>query len=296
MTIIASSDIRIDLGLTLRRYTAFGEDAANLFDGKFFSKAFHAGDGLFLLSLFETADGIALQVTPETDVRAVHAEAARIAAKILGLDAPLEPFYQFARHHPIFALLVEKYAGARPTLSATPFEMLVTSITAQQINLPFAFTVRSRMIRQYGAQLRLGDALYHAFPLPETLAEAKITDLRDLQFSTRKAEYIIGLAQRIVAGELNLARLEQLEDRQIAAALTQLRGIGRWTVDWYLARYLGRGRAIAAGDLGVRKAVEHYFFDGQKQTEAKIRALAEEWGAFANLAVHYLLLDFYTVD
>ena len=283
----------IDFGLTLRRYMAFGEDAANLFDGQVFHKAFHAEGGVYLLRLSELNSGIGMEIFPATGSPAVGAEAMRIARQILGLDAPLDDFYAFACEHKVLAPLAQKYRGARPTLSATPFEMLVTSITAQQINLQFAFAVRSRMVRRYGASLQVADQAYHAFPQPDLLAKATVAELRELQFSTRKAEYIITLSQAIVGGGLQLSALNDLPDAEIAKELTRLRGIGQWTVDWYLGRYLGRGHAIAAGDLGVRKAIEHYFFDGQKQNEEAIRALAAQWGDFANLAVHYLLMDFY---
>ena len=292
-TVITPPDFLIDFGLTLRRYSAFGEDAANLFDGNAFYKAFHAGESVHLLRISESAHGIELQIEPEPHADAVFAEGRRMARQLLGLDAPLEAFYRFASSQPVLCELVQKHRGARPTLSATPFEMLVTSITAQQINLPFAFAVRSRMVRKYGAAIESAGRTFFAFPTPQALAKVEVIALREMQFSTRKAEYIISLAQAIVSGELNLMQLERMTDAEIAEKLTRLRGIGQWTVDWFLARYLGRGHAIAAGDLGVRKAIEHYFFDGEKQAEATIRAFAAGWGAFTNLAVHYLLLDFY---
>ena len=57
----------IDFGLTLRRYTAFGEDAANLFDGRIFSKGFYVGDSIHLLQLSETDGNIVMQIFPETE-------------------------------------------------------------------------------------------------------------------------------------------------------------------------------------------------------------------------------------
>ncbi|MBT5874951.1 MAG: DNA-3-methyladenine glycosylase 2 family protein, partial [Candidatus Latescibacteria bacterium] len=71
--------------------------------------------------------------------------------------------------------------------------------------------------------------------------------------------------------------------------LTALLGVGRWTADWFLARFLGRGDAIAAGDLAVRKSIERFYFKGEKVSEEQIRAFAARWGDYTNLAVHYLL-------
>jgi len=275
--------------LTLRRFQAYGEDAANYFDGNLFCKVFKWGDKHFLLSLQELDGGIHLNLKPTTKSSQVSQQAEHIARKILGLDFPLEKFYQFAKSDPVLHELTQKFHGLRPTLKANPFESIVTSITAQQINLQFAFTVRSRLVRRYGEKLVINGQTYYAFPTPEKLARVKVSSLRQLQFTEKKSEYTIGLAKAIRSGQLDLETLPQQSDEEIAEKLIALRGIGRWTVDWFLARCLGRGNAFPAGDLGVRKAVQHFYFNGQEKSEDELRKFAQRWGEFANLATHYLL-------
>jgi DNA-3-methyladenine glycosylase II len=90
-------------------------------------------------------------------------------------------------------------------------------------------------------------------------------------------------------GRLDLDSLARRSQEEIAEQLLPLHGIGRWTVDWLLARGLGHGDAIAAGDLGVRKAIQHFYFNGEQKSEQELRAFAQRWGGFTNLAVHYLL-------
>jgi 3-methyladenine DNA glycosylase/8-oxoguanine DNA glycosylase len=69
-----------------------------------------------------------------------------------------------------------------------------------------------------------------------------------------------------------------------------LRGLGRWTADWFLARCCGRGDICPAGDLAVRKAFEHHYARrGRTLTEEAIRRRSRAWGAYQNIAVHYLL-------
>jgi len=275
--------------LTLRRYQAYGEDAANYFDGKNLRKVFKNGNKLFLLSLQEAKGGILLNLAPSTKLPPIWQQAERLARKILGLDFPLEEFYQFAKSDPILHALTQKFHGLRPTLKADPFESIVTSITAQQINLQFAFTVRSRLVRRYGEKLVVDGQTYYAFPTPEKLARVKVSSLRQLQFTEKKSEYTIGLAKAIRSGHLDLEALSQQSDEAIAEKLIALRGIGRWTVDWFLARCLGRGDAFPAGDLGVRKAVQYFYFNGKEKSEDELRKFAKRWGEFTNLATHYLL-------
>ncbi len=280
---------RLNFDLTLRRYQAFGEDAANRFDGEVFRKVFLVDEKLHLLSLFEKEQHAQMSITPPTRSQKVWKEAERIARKVLGLEFPLEEFYAFAQNDAVLRELTARFRGLRPTQSTNLFEMMITSISAQQINLQFAFAVRSRLVRRYGEKLQYNGETYFAFPTPEKLARVRVASLRALQFTEKKSEYIIGLARAICEGKLDLAHLPNLSDEEIAERLLPLHGIGRWTVEWLLARGLGRGNAIAAGDLGVRKAVQQFYFNNAPQSEDTIRAFAQRWGNFTNLAVHYLL-------
>lgn len=286
--IVATGD-HLNSPLTLRRFQAYGDDAANYFDGNLFCKVFKCGDKHFLLSLQELQGSIHLNLKPNTKSPQIWQQAERLARKILGLDFPLKKFYQFAKTDTVLHELMQKFRGFRPTLAPDPFEMMVTSISAQQINLQFAFTVRSRLVRRYGEKLVVDGQTYFAFPTPEKLARVKVSSLRQLQFTEKKAEYIIGLAKAIRDGQLDLETLAQKSDEEIAEKLIALRGIGRWTVDWFLARHLGRGHAFPAGDLGVRKAVQHFYFNGKEKSEDELRKFSQRWGEFANLATHYLL-------
>jgi DNA-3-methyladenine glycosylase II len=114
--------------------------------------------------------------------------------------------------------------------------------------------------------------------------EASEEELFSLGFSRRKAEYVIGLAR----SDLDLAGLALLPDDEVKAELTAVRGLGEWTADWFLARYLGRPRAWPAGDLALRKAVRALYGD------VDVRAAGERFEPFQNLTGHYLLAQFLT--
>ena len=194
-----------------------------------------------------------------------------------------------AKADPALAPLVEPLYGMRPTLSPTPLEMLVGSITAQQVNLSFAFACRARLVRRYGTPVRSGRAEVWAFPDAAALAGARVRELRALKYSTRKAEYIRDLARGVVAGALDLDGLVDAANVDVITRLTALRGLGRWTADWFLARCCGRGDVCPAGDLAVRKAFDHHYGRGRTLSEEAIRRRARAWGPYQNLAVHYLL-------
>jgi DNA-3-methyladenine glycosylase II len=199
-----------------------------------------------------------------------------VRIKLLGLDFDLPPFYEFAQRDPVLARTVEAFEGFRPPLAPDPFEALVSSITAQQVSLHAAFAVRSRFVDRYG---ETGEHAV-AFPTRERVAEATEDELMLVGFSRRKAEYVLGLARAAI----DFAALAELPDDEVKTTLTALRGLGEWSADWFLARYLGRPHAWPAGDLGLRKAVLGFYPD-----VTDVRAAGVRFHPFENLSAHYLL-------
>ncbi len=196
------------------------------------------------------------------------------------------------QHDPRIAELDARFRGLRPVLQAEPFTAIVRSITAQQVNLTWATTTRRRLAEHYGRRYILGSHEVMALE-PERLASARVEDLRALQWTTRKSEYVIGLAQAVVSGALDLEMLWHASDEEVIERLTALRGLGRWTAEWFLARALGRPRVVA-GDLGVRKAVGALYLQGRMPLETEVREHTAHWGGAAGvaqqLALHTLVL------
>jgi DNA-3-methyladenine glycosylase II len=282
----------LDVDLTLARYRLWGTDPAHVYQqGAFYRVARATGGGVpFKLTAAGPAHRPAVTVrveAPDTPARraAVRAEVRRL----LGLDADLGGFYARAAEDPVLAPLVEPLFGLRPSITPDPFEMLVGAIAAQQVNLPFAFATRARLVRRFGRPRALDGVTVYAFPSPEAVAGAEVATLRAMQFSTRKAEYLIGLARAVADGALDFGALAEAPDDEVIARLTAIRGLGRWTAEWFLARGLGRPDVCPAGDLGVRRAVEALCFRGRPCDPARVRRRALAWRPYRSLAVHYLL-------
>jgi DNA-3-methyladenine glycosylase II len=283
----------LNLALTLQRYRLFGDDAAHAYVDGVYHRVIAIDGELWVYSLREggTAHEPAIRVQilgRRTQARHLAAVEAEIRHS-LSLAIELEPFYHWAADDPVLAELIARCYGMRPPCSPTLFEALVTSISAQQVNLAFATLTRSRLIKRFGQAISLDGRPFYAFPTPASLAEASLQELRDMQFSWRKAEFIVNLARLVALGELRLEEFPRLTNEAVIERIMQVKGLGRWTADWLLARGLGRGDVVAAGDLGVRKAVGKFYFNGQTPSIEEVRAYAARWGAFQNLTVHYLL-------
>jgi DNA-3-methyladenine glycosylase II len=291
MKIVLAPDGPLDVRGTLARYHLWGEDPANRIGDDVFRRVLrHRGHLVpYEVRWSGPVDDARVMIrTPGADP-AVGAGVVAEVRRLLGLDLDLAGFYRMAKGDPALATLIEPLYGLRPTLSPTPFEMLVGSITAQQVNLSFAFACRARLVRRFGTPVPVGRETVWAFPEPARLAGARVRALRALKYSTRKAEYIRDLARAVGSGALDLDALGDADSAVVIERLTALRGLGRWTADWFLARCLGRGDVCPAGDLAVRKAFVHYYGRGRALSEDTIRRRARAWGEHQNLAVHYIL-------
>lgn len=292
MNLTLACDGPLDVPATLARYQIWGEDPANRVDGDVFRRVLRVGDALLPYEVRWTGpvDDVRLRVdVPGARGPGVAAAVAAEVRRVFGFDFDLPGFYRMAKADPALAPLVAPLYGMRPTLAPTPLEMLVGSITAQQVNLSFAFACRARLVRRYGTPVPAGGGQVWAFPDAPALARASVRTLRALKYSTRKGEYIRDLAREVVAGRLDLDGLGACANADVITRLTALRGLGRWTADWFLARCCGRGDVCPAGDLAVRKAFDHYYGRGRTLSEPAIRRRARAWGPYQNLAVHYLL-------
>ena len=257
-----------DFELSTARFRASGLDRATVWE----DGALYRAVGGREIRIAEAAGGVEVEPRDE-DVE-------RVVRKVVGFEFDLVGFSAWAAGEERLAPFVVRFAGYRPTLAPDPFEMLVGAITAQQVSLFSALAIRNRLVE------RLGECVGRvwAFPTRERVAAASEEELCSLGFSRRKAEYVIGLAR----SDVDLESLALLSDEEVQARLTALRGLGEWTADWFLARYLGRPRAWPAGDLALRKAVRALYGD------ADVRAIGARFDPFQNLTAHYLLAQFLT--
>jgi DNA-3-methyladenine glycosylase II len=253
-----------DFELSTLRFRSYGPDLANLW---------HEGG---LHRAVEGRDVRTVAAPGGVDVEPLDAETEPVVRRFLGLDFDLAAFRAWAAEDRVLAGIVTRLAGLRPTLWVDPFEAVVDCITAQQVSLWAAFAIRRRLTERFG--VRVGQA--YAFPTPERLAEATEADVVALGFTRRKAEYVIALAR----SALELESLASLPDAEVKAALCAQRGVGEWTADWFLARYLARPEAWPAGDLSLRKALALFYPE-----LADVRVAGERFAPFQNLTAQFLL-------
>jgi DNA-3-methyladenine glycosylase II len=218
-----------------------------------------------------------------------HAALQSMVAWQFHLDAPLQGFYRRARMHPFFQPLLKTLRGVKPLRTPTLYEMGVIAITEQQISYPVAVKMRSRLIEALGQNMVFEGTIYRAFPTAQAVAGCRLNDLRGFSFSGHKAEYLLDFSRKVADGSFPLEDLRHRANEEVIAALTSLRGFGRWSAEYFLTRGLGRSDVFAADDLVVRRLVGKYLGPGHRVTAKECQEILGEWGPFKRWAVFYLL-------
>jgi DNA-3-methyladenine glycosylase II len=204
--------------------------------------------------------------------------------------ATTNDFERLLEVDPVIRDLNDRFPGVRPVRRQDLLAALVSLISAQQVNLTWAATTRSRLARRFGTNYSIDG--YEVYALDaEVLAQATVEQLRELQFTTRKSETITSVAREIAAGRLSLDGLEAMEDARVIERLTEMKGIGLWSAEWILSRALGRPRVVA-GDLGVRRVVGRAYLEGRLPGEQDVRELTHHWGESATIAQELVLYGF----
>ncbi len=169
----------------------------------------------------------------------------------------------------------EKRRRGRPL---EPYGALVRSIVGQQLSTKAAATIYERVIQLFGGRT----------PTPAELLAADPEQVRAAGLSRPKVAYLRSLAEHVESGELQLERLGELSDEEVAEQLTAVKGLGQWTADMFLIFHLGRPDVLPVGDLGVRRAVERAYGLPDLPDAAQLTEMAEPWRPNRSLASLYL--------
>lgn len=275
----------VDVPASLEIFRRNGDDMIDRWDGAHLIRTvpLNGGSVAYSCTVEGTVGSPLLRVTVGDPA---HREAVERAVRSTFVLPPSE-FAGLLRADPVVARLEAAFPGVRPVLQHDLLAAIVRCISAQQVNLRWAVTTRRRLAEAFGRQHAVDGQVVYSLSV-ERLAAADPAEIRALQFTSRKAEYIVIAAQAIASGHLDGSELSALPDEEVISRLTTLRGVGFWTAEWILARTLGRPRVVA-GDLGVRKAVGLAYLGAALPLEQDVRAATAHWGPSAGVAQQLLL-------
>ena len=184
-----------------------------------------------------------------------------------------------ARRDPVLRDLMRRYGpcGLGQSQHTDPFTALVHAIISQQLSTKAAATIARRV-----------DALAGGAPAPAAFAAVSDADLRAAGLSGQKLRYLRDLCARIADGSLPLDALDHMTDDDVIVALTEVKGIGRWTAEMFLMFRLHRPDVLPVGDLGIVKAVQRAYRLRKVPSPTRLMRLGESWRPYRSVACWYL--------
>ncbi|GAA4738799.1 DNA-3-methyladenine glycosylase family protein [Flavisolibacter ginsenosidimutans] len=158
---------------------------------------------------------------------------------------------------------------------------LCASIMSQQLSTKVAKVIFHRFLDLYGGKE----------PTPRQIAETPFETLRGIGLSNAKTQYVLNVAQFAIEHKLDDKKLKKMSDEEIVALLTQIKGVGRWTVEMLLMFTLGREDVFAVDDYGIQSAMKKlYKLDdsNKKEFKQKMQAIAAKWSPYRTYACRHL--------
>jgi DNA-3-methyladenine glycosylase II len=163
--------------------------------------------------------------------------------------------------------------------SHEPFIALVRVIASQQLSSKAADTIFGRVVALAGGPDRM---------TPERVKALDAAALRGAGLSRPKISYLQDLADHVLDGRLNLHALDRHPDEDVLAAITAVKGLGRWSAEMFLMFRLNRPDIFPVGDLGIVKGMQRLHGMKRRPSPRTMERLAEPWRPYRSVAAWYL--------
>lgn len=158
---------------------------------------------------------------------------------------------------------------------------LCHAVISQQLSTKVADVIYQRFLGLFDTR----------YPTPASILAIPDEQLRSIGLSNAKTAYVKNLADFFIREKLTDTKLYKMGDEELINYLTQIKGIGRWTVEMILMSCLGREDVFAADDLGIRQTMCHmYALDesNPRLLKAQMHEIAEKWRPYRTYACRYL--------
>ena len=187
-----------------------------------------------------------------------------------------------SKRDPVLRRLIREHGKCDfvPEKRRSPFQSLVQAVAHQQLNGTAANTILTRFKKLFPGR---------KFPRPEDLAKVTDAQIRACGFSFAKIKSIRDITAKALDGTIPSSRqIVKLSDDEIIARLTEVRGVGRWTVEMLLIFQLGRPDVLPVGDFGVRTGFRVAYKKRDMPEPKALLAFGEKWKPHRTTAAWFL--------
>lgn len=181
---------------------------------------------------------------------------------------------------PVLYVIISQGRPLKSSRSEDIYFKLLGSIVSQQLSTKVAAVIFSRFVALFP----------ESYPEPQLVLAAPDEVLRGAGLSFQKIGYIRNVAAFAAKGNLAHAAIDVLEDEELIRHLTQIKGVGRWTVEMLLMFALERPDVFPVDDLGIQNAMRrHYALEETgKALKLRMQEIAEHWRPYRTIASKYL--------
>ena len=183
---------------------------------------------------------------------------------------------------PILGALIAKVGPCdlQPDRARPPFQALVQAVAHQQLNGKAANTILARFVALFA---------HGRFPSAKEVFDVEASALTGVGFSRAKAGYVKDIARMALEGVVpGNGQIKRMSDDEIVARLTQIKGVGRWTVEMLLIFTLGRPDVLPVDDYGIRQGFTIAYRKRKLPEPAQILKHGERWKPYRTTASWYL--------
>ena len=188
-----------------------------------------------------------------------------------------EAILHLKQSDPILSEIIDRVGEYAIRFREPDFETLVKSIVFQQLSGRVAGVIFERVAKAAGGKVT-----------PESILKMRPSRMRTLGLSTQKTAYIRDLARHTRDGSVAFEQLHALDDQEVIERLTQVKGIGVWTVHMFLIFALQRTDVLPTGDLGIRNAIRKAYGLAEPPSAAEMEKIAGCWRPYCTVASWYL--------
>ena len=158
---------------------------------------------------------------------------------------------------------------------------LCNSIMSQQLSTKVAAVFHQRFLNLYKGEN----------PAAVQIASTPFETLRSIGLSNAKANYVLNVANFFIDEKITDAKLHKMENEELIKYLSQIKGVGQWTVEMILMFTLGREDVFAVDDLGIQQAICKLYkidADDKKAMKEKMLLISAKWSPYRTYACRYL--------
>lgn len=179
---------------------------------------------------------------------------------------------------PVVAGLIRRFGIHRMETTRNYFQVMLETVISQQLSTKAAASIYGKLVDNLGGKL----------PRPRDVLAASDAQLRGAGLSRSKAAYVRNVAEAFAGRRMGAKTFERMNDEEVIATLTSIKGIGDWSAHMFLIFALNRLDVFPLGDLGLRNAMFVQYGLRKNTSHKRLTRIADAWRPYRTLGTLYL--------